>query len=93
MVSPDTLILPGDHPVFAGAVESVVEFMIAKEALSVAIMIAASASFMTPIGYQTNLMVYGPGGYRFGDYFRLGIPLTLLEGVVALWIIPIVWPF
>ncbi len=60
---------------------------------SVAIMIAASASFMTPIGYQTNLMVYGPGGYRFGDYFRLGIPLTLLEGVVALWIIPIVWPF
>jgi len=67
--------------------------MIAKEALSVAIMIAASASFMTPIGYQTNLMVYGPGGYRFGDYFRLGIPLTLLEGVVALWIIPIVWPF
>lgn len=60
---------------------------------SVAIMIAASASFMTPIGYQTNLMVYGPGGYHFGDYFRLGVPLTLLEAVTALWIIPIVWPF
>ncbi|MGZ8136685.1 MAG: SLC13 family permease [Methylococcaceae bacterium] len=60
---------------------------------SVAIMIAASASFMTPIGYQTNLMVYGPGGYHFGDYIRLGLPLTLLEGATALWLIPIIWPF
>jgi len=60
---------------------------------SVAIMIAASASFMTPIGYQTNLMVYGPGGYHFGDYIRLGLPLTLLETGTALWLIPIVWPF
>ncbi|MDD5276975.1 MAG: SLC13 family permease [Methylovulum sp.] len=60
---------------------------------SVAIMIAASASFMTPIGYQTNLMVYGPGGYHFGDYIRLGLPLTLLEGITALWLIPIIWPF
>lgn len=60
---------------------------------SVAIMIAASASFMTPIGYQTNLMVYGPGGYHFGDYIRLGLPLTLLEGGMALWLIPKIWPF
>jgi di/tricarboxylate transporter len=60
---------------------------------SVAIMIAASASFMTPIGYQTNLMVYGPGGYHFGDYIRLGLPLTVLEAVTALWLIPIIWPF
>lgn len=60
---------------------------------AVAIMIAASASFMTPIGYQTNLMVYGPGGYHFGDYIRLGLPLTLLEAGTALWLIPIIWPF
>jgi len=59
----------------------------------IAIMFAASASFMTPIGYQTNLMVYGPGGYRFSDYLRLGIPLSILAGVVSLWLIPIFWPF
>lgn len=60
---------------------------------AIAIMFAASASFMTPIGYQTNLMVYGPGGYRFSDYLRLGVPLSLLAGVVSLWLIPIFWPF
>jgi di/tricarboxylate transporter len=42
-----------------------------------------AASFSTPIGYQTNLMVYGPGGYTFSDYFRIGFPLTLIYGLVA----------
>lgn len=58
-----------------------------------AIMIAASAAFATPIGYQTNLMVYGPGGYRFSDYLRVGIPLDLLIMIVALTVIPLVWGF
>ncbi len=57
------------------------------------IMIAASASFATPIGYQTNLMVYGPGGYRFADYLRIGIPLTGLVGVTTVLIAPLVWSF
>ena len=56
-------------------------------------MIAGSASFATPIGYQTNLMVYGPGGYRFTDYTRIGIPMSLLIGLTALLLVPLIWPF
>ncbi len=60
---------------------------------AIVLMMAASTSFATPIGYQTNLMVYGPGGYRFSDYLRFGLPLTLLTGLVALGLAPEVWPF
>lgn len=59
----------------------------------VALMLSASASFMTPIGYQTNMMIYGPGGYRFGDFLKIGAPLNLLLGVVALVLTPWIWPF
>lgn len=59
----------------------------------IAIMFAASASFMTPLGYQTNLMVLGPGGYRFTDYLRLSAPLSLLVGITAVALIPLVWSF
>jgi di/tricarboxylate transporter len=58
----------------------------------VAVMFAASASFATPLGYQTNLMVYGPGGYRFSDFFRAGIPLNIIAGIATLTMIPLVWP-
>ncbi|MDQ8167709.1 MAG: SLC13 family permease [Gemmatimonadota bacterium] len=60
-------------------------------AFGVAIAIAASASFLTPIGYQTNAMVFGPGGYRFGDYFRLGLPLTLLVFVGTVFLVALRW--
>jgi di/tricarboxylate transporter len=60
---------------------------------AIAIAIAASASFATPIGYQTNLMVYGPGGYRFSDFLCVGIPLNLLFMAVAMFVIPLVWTF
>ncbi len=60
---------------------------------AVAIMLAASASFATPIGYQTNLMVYGPGGYHFSDFMRIGLPLNLVTALVAVAVIPLVWGF
>ncbi len=59
----------------------------------IAVMIAASASFSTPFGYQTNLMVYGLGGYRITDYLRFGLPLNLFLFLIAMLIIPRVWPF
>ena len=60
--------------------------------LVVAVMIGASASFATPIGYQTNTLVYGPGGYRFADFLRIGIPMNLIYGVAACLLIPVFWP-
>ncbi|MEX2308051.1 MAG: SLC13 family permease [Pirellulales bacterium] len=58
----------------------------------VALMFAASASLATPVGYQTNMMVYGPGGYRFTDFMRIGLPLHLILLVVATILIPMIWP-
>ena len=60
--------------------------------LVVAVMVAASASFSTPIGYQTNMLVYGPGGYRFTDFLRAGIPLNLSVGLLSAVLIPLIWP-
>ncbi|HMO12546.1 MAG TPA: SLC13 family permease [Pirellulaceae bacterium] len=59
----------------------------------VALMLAASASFMTPIGYQTNLMVYGPGGYRFTDFIKIGAPLNIILGFTAVVLVPLIWKF
>lgn len=59
----------------------------------VAITFAASTSFATPIGYQTNTMIYGVGGYRFSDYTKLGAPLNLIFLLIAMFLIPLLWPF
>jgi di/tricarboxylate transporter len=62
------------------------------EPFLITLMVAASASFATPIGYQTNLMVFNIGGYRFGDFLRVGVPLTLLVGLVTVLLVPLIWP-
>lgn len=61
--------------------------------LVVAVMFSASVAFATPVGYQTNMMVYGPGGYKFSDYMRVGIPLNIITGLLASALIPVIWPF
>jgi di/tricarboxylate transporter len=58
----------------------------------VAVMFGASASFATPIGYQTNTLVYNAGGYRFVDFLRLGLPMNLIVGATSVLAIPLVWP-
>jgi di/tricarboxylate transporter len=58
-----------------------------------ALVLSASACFATPIGYQTHMMVYGPGGYQFRDFVKVGLPLDFLLAAVAVLIIPLVWPF
>jgi di/tricarboxylate transporter len=60
--------------------------------LLMAIAFGASASFMTPMGYQTNAIVMGPGGYTFGDYLRIGVPLSIIMWLVASVMIPILYP-
>jgi di/tricarboxylate transporter len=59
---------------------------------AVAIMVGSAASFASPIGYQTNLIVFGPGGYRFGDYLTIGIPLSILVWITTILFIPVFWP-
>jgi di/tricarboxylate transporter len=59
----------------------------------IAVALAASCSFLTPVGYQTNLLVYGPGGYRLQDYLKLGAPLAVLLWLLATFLVPLVYPF
>ena len=57
------------------------------------VLVGASSSFISPMGCQTNLMVYGPGGYKFTDFVKIGIPMTIVVGIVTMTVAPMVWPF
>ncbi len=74
------------------AVSSAQQLGMNPMAVLAAITFGASAAFAMPIGYQTSLMIYGPGGYRFRDYVRMGIPLDCLLAAIAIWLIPKFWP-
>ena len=75
------------------AISTAVKLGVDPKPFIIAVCLGASACFATPIGYQTNLLVYGPGGYRFEDYFRLGIPLNLLVIILGTFLIPVFWSF
>jgi di/tricarboxylate transporter len=64
----------------------------ASDPFLMAVAVGASCAFLTPVGHQSNTLVMGPGGYRFGDYWPLGLPLQLLVGAVATLMILWIWP-
>ncbi len=75
------------------AVSTAIQMDISPKPLLMAIAFAASTSFATPVGYQTNMMVYSPGGYRFTDFMKVGTPLIIIFGVISVYFIPKFWPF
>lgn len=79
--------------VYAIALSVAAELGVDARPFLIVVMLAASASFASPIGYQTNLMVFGPGGYRFTDYLRIGLPLHVVIMATAVTLTPIFWPF
>lgn len=79
--------------VFPVALEAARQLGVDARPFAIAITVAASAAFASPIGYQTHLMVYGPGGYKFTDFLKIGVPLDLLVFGIATIVIPFFWPF
>lgn len=79
--------------IFPIAMSSATQAGLSPMPFAIAIAVGASASFATPIGYQTNLMVYGAGGYRFSDFLKIGIPMNLIYMAVSMVVIPLVWKF
>ncbi len=75
------------------AVSAAAEMDVSPKPVLMAVTVAAAASFLTPVATPANLMVMEPGGYRFSDYWKLGLPLLGLFGVVAVLVVPLIWSF
>ena len=75
------------------AVSAAGELDVSAKPLLMGVCVAAAASFLTPVATPANLMVMSPGGYRFGDYWKLGLPLLVLFGAVAVLLVPAIWSF
>jgi di/tricarboxylate transporter len=75
------------------AVSAALDTGVSPQPVLMLIAVAGAASFLTPIATPANMMVMGPGGYRFGDYWKLGLPVMALWLVIAVVVIPVVWPF
>jgi len=75
------------------AIKAALLLNVSPDPFLMAVAVAASCAFLTPIGHQSNTLVMGPGGYKFGDYWRLGLPLEIIILLVAPTMICLVWPF
>jgi di/tricarboxylate transporter len=75
------------------AVSAAAELDVSPKPMLMGVCVAAAAAFLTPVATPANLMVMGPGGYRFGDYWKLGLPLLLLFSAVAVFLVPAIWSF
>ena len=78
---------------FPIAYSTAIQMGLSPRPFAIAVVMAASASYATPIAYQTNMMVYGPGGYTFKDFMKVGLPLTILLMIASMVLIPIFFPF
>jgi len=74
-------------------IQAAAELQVSPRPFIIAVAIGASACFATPLGYQTNTLVYGAGGYLFRDFLKVGLPLNIILCILAAWLIPIFWPF
>jgi len=75
------------------AVSAAAEIDVSAKPVLMAVCVAAAAAFLTPVATPANLMVMEPGGYRFGDYWKLGLPMLVLFGIVAVFLVPVIWSF
>ncbi len=75
------------------AIQAAQQFGIDPRPLAMGVALATSMAFVTPLGHPVNILMMGPGGYRFKDFFKVGLPLTVLLFILVMLILPIFWPF